>query len=61
MLRLMLLFELLRVASLLHPDGKTNRRENNRERKSNPPVGGWGRSFRELFPPVLKYFTFAVI
>lgn len=50
MLRLMLLFELLRVASLLHPDGKTNRRENNRERKSNPPVGGWGRSFRGLFP-----------
>lgn len=49
MLRLMLPFEILRVASLRHPDGKTNRRENNRERKSNPPDGGWGRSFWEPF------------
>lgn len=45
MLRLMIPFENLRVASLRHPDGKTNRRGNNRERKSNPPVGGGGLRF----------------
>lgn len=45
----MLLFEILRVASLRHPDGKTNRRENNRERKSNPPrLGVGGGAFRDF-------------